>query len=398
MARANRSAYSFLGVSVVAGVLVAACGGGDDQGVTTPDATTGGVVGVSTGPTGGTKTGGTTGTKATGGATTAATGGAKAVGGTSAAATGGTKSTGGAPAVGGTTATATGGAPAVGGTSTAGGATSVGGTSTAGGVTSVGGTSTAGGATSVGGTSTAGGVTSVGGTSTAGGATAVGGTSTAGGASATGGSKAVGGTSTAGGASATGGSNAVGGSSATGGSSAMAPCTTDANTILTCTPPATVSPGNTGTGAARDPVNDPYIGNYQYHVFNGVIQLYGDITAPGRFWQGSPYTDATCSGRGVNATGMTGLRVTVTNAAAALTLLLYVTDQAGTASLYTIVPMTASVNVPAGGPNTIDVPFSTFQPTCATSVAFNAATIRQLGLGFGSAGTLDLTITSVAFY
>jgi hypothetical protein len=95
---------------------------------------------------------------------------------------------------------------------------------------------------------------------------------------------------------------------------------------------------------------------------------------------------------------MTGLKVTVTNAAVALTLLLYVTDQAGTAMPYTIVPMTATVNVPAGGPNVIDVPFSTFQATCQTSVPFNPATIRQLGLGFGSTGTLDLTIASIAFY
>jgi hypothetical protein len=367
MALAIRSAISFLSVSAVAGMISLGCGGGnnDDEGTTA---------------TGGRAA--TGGAKATGGASSVATGGTKATTGGTKATTGGTKATtGGTKATGGNSALPTGGTKATGGVSGA-----VGGTSAA-----IGGTSAA-----VGGTSSA-----IGGTSAAlGGTSAVGGGSSGVG----GGSATVGGSSAAGGTSgALGGTSAVGGTAAGGNTSTLPACSTSAQSIQVCLPPDTVNPGNTGTAAERDEVNDPYIGDYQYHVFNGVIQLYGNVAATGRFWQGSPYTDTTCAGRGVDATGKSGLRVTVKNSATnPMTLVLYVTDQAGTASPYTIVPLTKEVEVAAGGPSaqnvSIDVPFSQFEPTCSTSVAFNAATIRQLGLGFGSTGTLDLTISSFSFY
>ncbi len=351
MALAIRSAISFLSVSALAGIMTLGCSSSnnDDSGVTG----TGGAK-----ATGGAKPIG--GNKATGGASAVATGGAKATGGS------GTKATGG-------TAAATGGTKATGGAAGGGTTAGVGGTTAA-----VGGTTAAAGGTTA----------AVGGTSSA----AVGGTTAA-----------VGGTTAAAGGT----TAAVGGtSSAAGASSTLPQCsttTTDAGPIEVCSPPETVNPGNTGTSPNRDPDTDPFLGAYQYHVYNGVIQLYGEVAAPGRFWQGSPYTDAICAGRGVDATGKNGIRVTLKNSAAnAMTLDLYVKDQAGDGPTYVTVPLKKSVVVAAGGataaPVTIDVPFADFVADCSTSVPFNAATIMQLGLGFGSTGALDLTITSFTFY
>ncbi len=190
MVRANRSVHSFLVVSVLSGVLVAACGGGDDQGVTNTEANTGGVTTVNTSPVGG-KTGtGGSGTKVGTGGTHATTGGASSV-----VSTGGAPSPGtGGSANGGATSTA-----ATGGTTgTAGGATSTaatgGTTGTAGGATS---TAATGGKANGGATSTAatGGIANGGATSTAatGGKVNGGATSTA----ATGGKVNGGATSTA---------------------------------------------------------------------------------------------------------------------------------------------------------------------------------------------------------
>jgi hypothetical protein len=266
---------------------------------------------------------------------------------------------------------------------------------------STGGAAATGGSAPTGGTSaviqsTTGGLAPTGGTSAVSQSTITGGVAATGGTSSSGGSLSTGGTS--GGDTSVGGVSGTGGTSATGTTSLQA-CTTTSNALLTCLPPAAFYYDNSSSSPDRDPMNDPYIGNYQYHVYQDTIQLYGTIAAPGRFWQGSPYTDADCVGRGVDATGRSGLRVTTTNnATTPVTLVLHVSDLGGTTAPYPVIKLQATVEVPPGGPAAYDVPFTEFVATCSTTAAFNPALIAQVGLGFASTGTLDLTISSLSFY
>jgi len=347
------------------------------------------------------------GTSAMGGASTTAgnLGGNPAVGGASPAA--GTSSLAGASNAnsgGGTP--AAGGAPNAGGTPSAGGTPDSGGSSGASAGSSTGPTSTGGtgGEHPIGGSANTGGTLApVGGAGLTGGATSMGGSLPIGGTTGDSGGTNTAGTQATGGTggldSSIGGASSAGGSSGTGGTTSLEPCTTTPDTILTCLPPATFYYENSSSTPERDPSNDPYIGNYQYHVYQDTIQLYGQIAAPGRFWQGSPYTDSACTGKGVDASGKSGLRVTaINNASIPVTLVLHVSDLAGSSPPYPVVKLQALVDVPPGGPTAYDVPFSEFVATCTTTAPFNPALIAQVGLGFASTGTLDLTISSLSFY
>lgn len=291
---------------------------------------------------------------------------------------------------------ATGGKASTGGAATAGAST--GGAATAG---NAGNGGTAGAAT--GGAATAGeagnggtaGSTSTGGAATAGNAGKIG---TAGSTSTAGKTSVAGSTSTGGTANAgTAGKTNTG----TAGTGTLGNCGTVATSLaMYCTPPTTVALPNTSAVATRDPASDPSMGTLQYHIYNGVAQLYGTVAAAGAFWQGTPFTDATCSGAGVNATGKTGMTVTVVNnVTTPVSVQLIVLDQAGTTAPYPVVTMTATVNVAGSATSTQTIPFSNFVSSCTlpTGVSSNYATIRQIGFGFGAAGAVDVTLSNISF-
>jgi len=144
MARAIRSAVSFLGVSAVAGMIMFGCGGGsnnDNGSGTGGSKATGGKAAV--GGTSATTTGITGGKTGAGGTSTTATG-TKATGGTSASVGGNTAAAGGnTAAAGGNTALTTGTTTTAGGASAGGTTSAVGGSSAAGGASAAGGSSSA---------------------------------------------------------------------------------------------------------------------------------------------------------------------------------------------------------------------------------------------------------------
>ena len=455
MARAIRSAYSFLGVSVVTGILAAACSGGNDQNATNVE-TTGGTVSVSTSTTGGrTGTGGAVGAGGThtGGAS-ATTGGTHAGGGTATGGSSAVTPTGGAPAAGGSGATTggtttAGGAATTGGATTAGGAATTGGATTAGGAATTGGTTTAGGAATTGGATTAGGAVTTGGATTAGGAVTTGGATTAGGASsatggtsaAPGGASAMGGSSAAtggssaaatGGAPATGGSAATGGVPATGGTTAIGGSAATGGTTAICgLVPATGGGGSSSlplcTSANFDnPTNNPYyttsfcvatnpdltslnqtvsVSTVNIVASAGGINITGTVPFTGVLIGGAPFTSGTCT-PGLNGTesGFTGISMTATNnQTTPTTLQLTIREQVLAPDGTYFVDAEAEISVcgsqgtnpPTATPITIK--WSDFAPSCNPDGAALVPLVESISLGFAATGPVDLSLTNLAY-
>lgn len=337
MALAIRSAVSFLGVSAVAGMIMFGCGGGDDN-----------------------------------------NGGNSSVG--------GSKATGGKAAVGGTSTTTTG---------ITGGKTGAGGASTTGTGKTTGGTSTG-----VGGNTAA-----VGGSSAA----STGTTTTAGGASAGGTTSAIGGNSSLGGATAAGGST-----------STLPDCNLPVDdssidplygTSIFCLPSSTNL--NTVSGKVALPT-------ITINASTGTMTLKGTLTAADinkPLSLQSPYTDCSADAGpdvsyGLNATDpntnkqYVGLKLTVTNNRADVDALLvvYLPDliTSGTKTYYSLASV--SMTIPKGQTITdkvltwADVDMYNGSTLCNPGAEeFDPTHILGVGVGFGTAGAVDLAITKIEF-
>lgn len=136
---------------------------------------------------------------------------------------------------------------------------------------------------------------------------------------------------------------------------------------------------------------------------NGSLSLSGNIATAGPYWEGTPFNDAGCTDAGIDATGKAGLTMTVqNNASAPVRIVLYVTDQAGTAAPYSLVDLSAEFEVGVGGntPQEVNVPFADFVPACTlpSDVSLNYETIRKIGFGFAEAGAVDVTLSNINFY